>query len=261
MPNEPALTVLMLTKPSRDKIRAAAWRALCDQTGVDNANVEVLVLADEGCAFAALPMPLRRPGGLGGPDWATEINIVVQAWPTLTAKLNDGFKLAKAPFVTFWDDDDWSEPQRLAKTIDALSDQCADIYGPATMLRHELRAPTRRTFLYTSPWGLPCWNGAVIHRDLVVRRPFEPGHAKPHEHNGGAWLLQQKKDPEIDFATIDVRIVAMAHAGGLNHPYQYRVETRTGRVFDGDEYKLLGGVTEATKVMGADLTHFEAAAR
>lgn len=263
MPTEPKLTVLMLTQPSRDKLRVAAWAALCAQTGVPPDAVEVLVLADEACAFDALPTGLDQLGAraLAGPTWASEINVHVQAWPTLTDKLNAGFKLAQAPFVTFWDDDDWAEPQRVAKTLDAIDDVYADVYGPATMFRHELVAPTRRTLLYTSPWALPCLNGAVISRDLVLRRPFLARGARPMQHNVGVWLLDLQKDPEIEFATLDVAIVAMAHGSNLNAPRQYRVDP-TDRVLDGNEYKAIGSRGAALKVMGEDaLMRFEAAVR
>ena len=253
-PPAPLLTVLMLTQPSRDKLRAAAWAALCEQVDVD--NIEILVLADKGCDPATLPAGL---GALPVPTWA-KAPTVVDAWPTLTDKLNAGVKLATAPFITFWDDDDWAEPERIVKTLGAIQAIDADIYGPPAMLRHELLAPTRRTLVYTSPWDLPCLNGTVIRRDLLLRRPFEALHAPPTQHNVGAWLRARQQDG-VDFATLDVVIVAMA-TGGLNAPRQYRVDPVNLRVQDGHEHAIVGARDAVAAIMGEPaLARFEDATR
>lgn len=254
-PPAPVLTVLMLTTPARDKLRAAAWASLCAQVNVPPGAVEVLVLADPGSSVDAL-------GALKPPPWAASADIAVQAWPTLTAKLNAGFAAARGAFVAFWDDDDWSEPLRLAKTLAAIEQVPADVYGPPVMLRHELAAPTRRTLGYTSPWGLPCLNGSAIRRALVQQHPFEALHAKPTQHNLSAWFLARKKEPAFTIAPIDVTIVAMAHGGNMNVPRAFRLDPMTNKVFDGPaEYKLVGGRDTAAALLGGGLDHFEAAVR
>lgn len=252
--NEPMLTVLMVTTPTRAKLRAAAWAALAAQANVDanvDGAVEILVLADGGAGDSV---------NLSPPTWAASLDVVIDRWPTLTAKLNAGFKVARAPFVTFWDDDDWSGPSRLNETLSAIDSLYFDIAGPTTMLRHELLAHTRRTFAYTSPAGRPIHNGMVIRRELVLQHPFVAKVAKANQHDVGDWLTNRIAG-DADIVSIEFPLVAMMGDDNMNVPRSFRVSEHDV-VLDGPrEYKLIGARGAAIAVMGEPaLAAFEAAA-
>ncbi len=56
---------------------------------------------------------------------------------------------ATSPWITFWDDDDWSASKRLEITQQTIEkDKATNIIGSPTMLVHELVAPRRRTYAY-----------------------------------------------------------------------------------------------------------------
>lgn len=247
--NEPQLTVLMVTTPARAKLRAAAWASLTAQANVDG-DVEILVLADGGAGDSV---------NLSPPTWAASLDVVIDRWPTLTAKLNDGFKVARAPFVTFWDDDDWSGPGRISETLAAIDSLYFDIAGPTTMTRHELLAHTRRTFAYTSPAGRPIHNGMVIRRELALQHPFVAKVAKANQHDVGDWLTNRIA-ADADIVSIEYPIVAMMVDDNMNVPRSFRVDEHDV-VLDGPrEYKLIGARGAAIAIMGEPaLAAFEAA--
>lgn len=251
MTNEPKLTVLMVTQPTRAKLRAAAWAALTAQANVDD-DVEILVLADGGAGDSV---------SLSPPAWAASLDVVIDRWPTLTAKLNDGFKVARAPYVTLWDDDDWSGPNRLRETLNAIDSFYFDLAGPTTMIRHELTSHVRRTLTYTSPNGRPIHNGLVIRRELVLQRPFVVKAAKPNQHDVGDWLTQRLNE-ETNVVTLDFPLVAMAHGDNMNVPRSFRVDEHNV-VLDGPrEYTPIGARGATVAVMGEPaLAAFEAAVR
>ncbi len=249
MKTEPQLTVLMATSPARAKLRAAAWAALTAQADV-NSNVEILVLATTGDSVNLSP-----------PPWAAAMNVIIDRWPTLTAKLNAGFKSATAPFVTFWDDDDWAGPTRVRETLDLIDSVYFDIAGPPTMIRHELTSMARRTLRYTSPAGRPVHNGMTIRRELVLAAPFVVKAAQPNQHDVGDWLTRQIED-DADIIHVEFPLVAMVHGANMNAPQSYRVNEHNV-VLDGPrEYEAIGARGAVVEVMGEPaLAAFEAAVR
>lgn len=246
---EPQLTVLMVTSPARAKLRTAAWAALAAQADVDE-GVEILVLADAGDGVNLSP-----------PPWAASLDVVIDRWSTLTAKLNAGFKSATAPYVTFWDDDDWSGPTRLRETLDLIDSIYFDVAGPTTMLRHELATQARRTLRYTSPANRPIHNGMIIRRELVLAHPFVAKVAKANQHDVGDWLTR-RIDSESDVINVEFPLVAMVHGSNMNAPKSYRVNEHNV-VMDGPrEYEAIGARGAVLSVMGEPaLAAFEAAVR
>jgi glycosyltransferase involved in cell wall biosynthesis len=66
-----------------------------------------------------------------------------QTWQYLHRKYRAGFAGAKGEWIVCVDDDDWFGPRRLT----SLVDEQADVACLSRVLVHELRSPTRRTYL------------------------------------------------------------------------------------------------------------------
>ncbi len=112
--------------------------------------------------------------------------IVVTEGKTLGAKRNELCKQAPpGSWITCWDDDDWSRPDRLALTVDAIEQVLHDreaiedagkptILGSRSMLIHEIVDPRRRTFRYTFGGKEYYFVGGLLafERALWERFPF-----------------------------------------------------------------------------------------
>jgi hypothetical protein len=246
----------MLTHATkRAKLRAAALPCLLGQTGAPAFEI-VLALGDGEAPSMAEATVIGRSG--------IPYQMVRRSWEHVTDKQNAAVAAATGEWFTFWDDDDWSAPGRLAATAAAIKDGLG-IVGPNSTHYHELCTPTRYTAKFTT--GAHVLDKvAAIRRALWVKQPFRlisRPYGGPDPGNVGDWIVKTIHGG-ADYQVInDPGYVTMMHKTNTATPKKFRIEAQTKRVLDGPkEYTLLGGREAAVAITGdADLKRFEDAVK
>jgi glycosyltransferase involved in cell wall biosynthesis len=172
---------------------------------------------------------------------------------TLPAKRNEAIAHARHPWITFWDDDDWSAPDRLeqaAKTI--FGNQRATIVGQRWMYFHELRSERRFTYQYRYPnAGYVIGGLMTFHRSLWRVDPFRTYATSGDE---GWWTVDRIRNG-AEVAYTDIDYVAMIHGENTGNAALPRVAAN-GTVLSDSYMKLLGDREAAHTVTGDDLARF-----
>lgn len=177
-------------------------------------------------------------------------------WPTVAQKQNATIGATRGRWVTLWDDDDWSAPDRLTKTFEAIAATGGDLIGVERIHYHELTSPDRRTVEFTTPAVIV--DGLVtFRRKLWEAAPFE---VKSTSGDVGDWIVQRAR-AGATVRTTTFGYVAMIHGTNATRARPFRVDPINGKVFDGPrEFKLVGGRDTAAAIMGdAALAQYEAA--
>lgn len=243
------LSIAMITMASRDRIRAPVLAGLLAQARGLVTDVELVIGLD---ADAVVPYDEAQVVAASGVAWQG----VRGRWPTVADKQNATIARTRGAWVTLWDDDDWSAPDRLAKTLEAIGTTGADLIGVERILYHELTAPTRRTVEFTTPAVVV--DGLVtFRRKLWERTPFE---VKSAYGDVGDWIVQ-RTNAGASVRTTAFDYIAMIHGANATRARPFRVDPVNGKVFDGPrEFKLRGGRDATAAVMGEEtLRQFEAA--
>lgn len=239
----------MITMASRDRIRVPVLAGLLAQARGLGGAVELVLGLDDDAVITHGDATTIAASGVA---WQG----VRGRWPTVADKQNATVARARGAWVTLWDDDDWSAPDRLTKTFEAISTTGADLIGVERILYHELTAPTRRTVEFTTPAVVV--DGLVtFRRKLWERAPFE---VKSTYGDVGDWIVQ-RTNAGASVRTTAFGYVAMIHGTNATRAKPFRVDPVNGKVFDGPrEFKLRGGRDTAAAVMGEEpLRQFEAA--
>lgn len=179
-------------------------------------------------------------------------------WPTVAQKQNATIGATRGRWVTLWDDDDWSAPDRLAKTFEAIATTGGDLIGVERIHYHELTSPDRRTVEFTTP-AVIVDGLATFRRKLWEAAPFE---VKSRYGDVGDWIVQRTRAGATVRTTV-FDYVAMIHGTNATRAQPFRVDPVNGKVFDGPrEFKLIGERDAAATVMSEPtLQRFEAAVR
>lgn len=129
---------------------------------------------------------------------------------SIGAKRNLACAEARTPWITFWDDDDWSHPDRLRLTVARMSAP-VELIGSQSMLIHELRDPRRRTFRYRyhrTDASYPEW--FFVGGTLTFRRARWEVEPFPEDLGEEAWWQMKLGDvPRVELP--DDIYVAMIH--------------------------------------------------
>lgn len=246
------ISCVMLTKPSRARLRAASLAALAAQA-FDPPRFELIVVGDEDDA-ALTARTIMHQAGL------KPVNVVVHkktTWESLAAKRNTACDLAAGDWVTLWDDDDWSASNRLDAVRRVITTYPeVEIVGVRSILWHELVSTSRRTVEYVAPVPDYVVGGTLtFRRSLWAKEPFVdlPG-------DEGWWTLARVK-VGASLRPTWFPYVAMIHGDNVVNHRAFRVNGVTEEVHDGPEYKVVKGNREAAlRVMGeAALVRFEQA--
>lgn len=240
----------MITMASRAKLRALVLDQILAQARAFGHDVEVVLGldADDATVTYAAAAALQASG--------VAFSAVRGTWPTVAQKQNATIAMTRGTWVTLWDDDDWSAPDRLAKTFEAIATTGGDLIGVERIHYHELTSPDRRTVAFTTPAAVV--DGLVtFRRKLWEAAPFE---VKSKYGDVGDWIVQRTRaGATVRTTTFDY--VAMIHGTNATRAQPFRVDPVNGEVFDGPrEFKLVGGRAAAAAIMGdAMLTQYEAA--
>jgi len=240
----------MITMASRAKLRALVLDQILAQARAFGHDVEVVLGldADDATVTYAAAAALQASG--------VAFSAVRGTWPTVAQKQNATIAMTCGTWVTLWDDDDWSAPDRLAKTFEAIATTGGDLIGVERIHYHELTSPDRRTVAFTTPAAVV--DGLVtFRRKLWEAAPFE---VKSKYGDVGDWIVQRTRaGATVRTTTFDY--VAMIHGTNATRAQPFRVDPVNGEVFDGPrEFKLVGGRAAAAAIMGdAMLTQYEAA--
>lgn len=246
----PTLSIVMITMASRARLRTIVLDQLLAQARPFGGDVEFVLGLDTGDTTITY-------------DDATKIQAsgvayraIRGTWPTVAQKQNATVGAACGRWVTLWDDDDWSAPDRLTKTFEAIVTTGGDLIGVERIHYHELTSPDRRTVAFTTPAVVV--DGLVtFRRKLWEAAPFE---VKSKYGDVGDWIVQRTRaGATVRTTTFDY--VAMIHGTNATRARPFRVDPVNGEVFDGPrEFKLVGGRDAAATIMGdAMLARYEAA--
>lgn len=240
----------MITMASRAKLRALVLDQILAQARAFGHDVEVVLGldADDATVTYAAAAALQASG--------VAFSAVRGTWPTVAQKQNATIAMTRGTWVTLWDDDDWSAPDRLTKTFEAIAATGGDLIGVERIHYHELTSPDRRTVEFTTPAVIV--DGLVtFRRKLWEAAPFE---VKSKYGDVGDWIVQRTRaGATVRTTTFDY--VAMIHGTNATRARPFRVDPVNGEVFDGPrEFKLVGGRDAAATIMGdAMLARYEAA--
>ena len=248
----PTLSIVMITMASRARLRAIVIDQILAQAGAAGGAGDIefvlgLDADDRSMAYAdAVKLQASR----------VALRAVRGTWPTVTQKQNAAIGAARGRWVTLWDDDDWSGPDRLTKTFEAIAATGGDLIGVERIHYHELTSPDRRTVAFTTP-AVIVDGLATFRRKLWETAPFE---IKSQHGDVGDWIVQRARaGATVRTTTFDY--VAMIHGTNATRARPFRVDPVNGEVFDGPrEFKLIGGRDAAAAIMGdAALAQYEAA--
>lgn len=240
----------MLTMPSRKAFRRLALRCLFGQ--VSPPPFELIVALDEGDHLAFDDATILVDSGIPR-------QVITGTWATVADKQNAAIALARGTWVTLWDDDDWSSPDRLADTAAAIARAPgAGIVGPPSIFYHELIGKDRRTLQFTT--GVHVVDGcSTFKRALWEANPFP---VKSKFGDVGDWIVRRVR-AGTTYEPTSFTYVAMVHGKNATMPARpFRVDPKTGVVHDGpNDYKVIG---DRTTVLGwldtTTLAAYEAAA-
>lgn len=249
IPPKPLISVVMLTMPSRAAFRSLALNCLFSQVGAP--AIELVIAMDDGDHLSL--DDAKRLVDSGIPR-----NVIYGTWKTVADKQNAAIAQATGAWITFWDDDDWSGPTRLADTAAAIARPSQPgIVGPASVLYHELIGKARRTLRFTT--GFYVVDGCcAFQRALWERNPFL---VKSQYGDVGDWIVHRVRGG-TSVETVDFDYVAMVHGKNATMPGRpFRIGA-DGTVYDGPkDYQLLGGPEIIEPLTGkVQLAAFAAAA-
>jgi hypothetical protein len=240
----------MITMASRARLRAIVLDQLLIQARPFGVDVELVLGldADDATITYADATKIQASG--------VACQAVRGTWPTVAQKQNATIETTRGRWVTLWDDDDWSGPDRLAKTFEAIATTGGDLIGVERIHYHELTSPDRRTVEFTTP-AVIVDGLATFRRKLWEAAPFE---VKSCYGDVGDWIVQRTRAGATVRTTV-FDYVAMIHGTNATRAQPFRVDAINGKVFDGPrEFKLVGGRATAAAIMGdAMLTQYEAA--
>lgn len=96
----------------------------------------------------------------------------LQGKQNVGTKRNFACEQARGEFVVHWDDDEWYEPSRVRRQIEALRNSQARISGTSVaFFYHETSG---HAFRYCYQGGAPSWMGALAYpRSVWIDRPFD----------------------------------------------------------------------------------------
>lgn len=240
----------MITMASRARLRAVVLDQLLAQARPFGVDVEFVLGLDAGdTTITHADAAKIQTSGVA-------CRAVRGTWPTVAQKQNAAVGAACGRWVTLWDDDDWSAPDRLTKTFEAIATTGGDLIGVERIHYHELTSPDRRTVVFTTPAVVV--DGLVtFRRKLWEAAPFE---IKSKYGDVGDWIVQRTRaGATVRTTTFDY--VAMIHGTNATRAQPFRVDPVNGKVFDGPrEFKLVGGRDAAAAITGdATLARYEAA--
>lgn len=240
----------MITMASRAKLRALVLDQILAQARAFGHDVEVVLGldADDATVTYAAAAALQASG--------VAFSAVRGTWPTVAQKQNATIAMTRGTWVTLWDDDDWSAPDRLTKTFEAIAATGGDLIGVERIHYHELTSPDRRTVQFTTPAVIV--DGLVtFRRKLWEAAPFE---VKSASGDVGDWIVR-RASAGASVRTTAFDYVAMIHGTNATRARPFRVDPINGKVFDGPrEFKLVGGRDTAAAIMGdVALAQYEAA--
>jgi hypothetical protein len=234
----------MLTTAKRTRLAKCALRCFLRQQQAEFAHELIIASEDDleiGCNYDGgfRVQVVKTPPGLSLPD-----------------KRNAALAHARYPWITFWDDDDWSSSFRLHETTRAIRDNpMAHIVGQPWIYFHELRSERRYTYLYRYPN-----DGYVVGGPMAFKKTLweaQPFRAYETVGDEGWWMMDRYKDGAIIGQT-NILYLAMLHGDNTQNKDLPRVGT-SGVVLSDTYMKFLGGREAAYGLAGGELARFEEA--
>lgn len=236
-------SAIMLTTSLRSKLRPCAIRCFLRQSQAPER--ELIIASEDDLPEVANDISneprirfVKTPKGLSLPD-----------------KRNAAIEEARYPWITFWDDDDWSSQIRLASVAQAIRlNRDAAIIGQSWIYFHELRSERRFTYRYEYPnLGYVVGGPMAFDRSLWIANKF-----RAYETGGdeGWWTIDRIKSG-VKVGRTDMLYVAMLHGNNAQNRDLPRVVE--GRVLSDSYMKLIGGREVAHTILGSALDRFEEA--
>lgn len=214
----PDLTAILPTTAKRAPFIPLAFDRLRAQLSKlpGKTRIEIIVVSEDQRAIAT---------SLAAAYPATNLDVITVAHApklTLAAKRNLACTHARAPWITFLDDDDWSRSDRFAATLEAISHLSKPLLvGSSTMLVHELVTSARKTSAYRytrTDSTYPAWHfvGGTLtfQRDLWREMPFDANDTEGAE---AYWQMRLDPDtPRREISDDPELYVAFLHGGNIS---------------------------------------------
>jgi len=196
--NERPLVSCVMPTAGRPRLAAQAIRYFLRQ---EIADAELLVVDDgpEAVDAEALADPRVR-------------HIRLDRRLTIGAKRNVGCEHARADLVAHWDDDDWIAPWRLARQLELLATERADVCGLDRLIYFDPR--TDRAWRYAWPAGVRPW---VSDGTLLYTKEFWRRNPLPNTSQGLDCRFLWNRRPKRVATMPDERFyVATIHTGNTS---------------------------------------------